>query len=482
MALLDSLTGGKNSAATDAQDRALQQLLAVQTPTQQQLTLPELQQYALAQNMTPAQMQAFLQQSNAFNAPVDQTGTAAQVAAINQLAQVANAGAAGSPTQQAQVEQINQDAARNLAGQRGAIDQQAAARGVPVGLLQAALQSQQAGQGLQDAHMAALQAQGQNYQQALAAMASGAGAGQALQGQQNTQANAIAQAQNAMQQFNAANQQNAAQTNAANQQQANLTNAAMANQVSSANTGLANQRTQYNTSVPQQVFENQLQKATGTANQENSLANTLTSQGQQNAGLFGGLLGAGATVIGGMYGGPAGAAAGKTAADAVTKAHGGIIEPTYAKGGVIQPYARGGPVVDPDDLLRRLAVLRGAGPQGPGDPMQNGPLPMRRGGMVPGEAKVPGDSLKNDTVLAKLSPGELVVPRTQVPQVATMMAQRQPPMMPPRQAPLMPPRPMPAPMLPRPMPAPMPPPAPGNHPQDVATLLAAMRHLRGAAA
>lgn len=417
MGMLDFITGGKNSASEDAQRRAIEALEAIQVPTAQTLSLPELQQYALSQNMSPAQMQAFLQESNAFNTPVDQTGTAAQVAAINQLAGVANAGAEGSPTQRAQVEQINQDAARNLAGQRGAIEQAAASRGVPVGLLQAALSSQQAGQGLQDAHMAALQAQGQNYQQALAAMAQGGALGGQLQGQQNAQANTIAQAQNAMQQFNAANQQNASQTNAANQQQANLYNTQAGNQVGQANTGLANQRTMYNTQLPQQVFNNQMSKATGVANQYNNLSNTLGGQGQQEAGLFSGLLGTGATIVGGMYGGPAGAMAGKTAADEITKkAYGGMIRPK-PKGEVIQPYAKGG-VCMPD------------------------------GGMVPGQPRVPGDSYENDTVDAKLSPGELVVPRTQVPNVIGMLAERQ---------------------------------APQIHPQDVATLLMAMRQLRGAA-
>jgi hypothetical protein len=36
-----------------------------------------------------------------------------------------------------------------------------------------------------------------------------------------------------------------------------------------------------------------------------------------------------------------------------------------------------------------------------------------QGGKIPGAATVPGDSLKNDTVSAMLSPGEIVVPRTQ---------------------------------------------------------------------
>lgn len=39
---------------------------------------------------------------------------------------------------------------------------------------------------------------------------------------------------------------------------------------------------------------------------------------------------------------------------------------------------------------------------------------FKPGGPVPGKAKVAGDSLKNDTVNAKLSPGEIVLPRTVV--------------------------------------------------------------------
>lgn len=37
---------------------------------------------------------------------------------------------------------------------------------------------------------------------------------------------------------------------------------------------------------------------------------------------------------------------------------------------------------------------------------------LKSGGNVPGKAKVSGDSLKNDTVNAKLSPGEIVIPRS----------------------------------------------------------------------
>ena len=39
-------------------------------------------------------------------------------------------------------------------------------------------------------------------------------------------------------------------------------------------------------------------------------------------------------------------------------------------------------------------------------------LSMKAGGLVPGRAAVPGDSPTNDTVAARLSPGEVVLPRT----------------------------------------------------------------------
>jgi hypothetical protein len=375
MSLLDSLTGGKSSDATDAEKAALAALQSVATPTAAQLSLPELEKYAVSQNMTPAQTTAFLQQTNALNAPVAQTGQQAQIAAINQLANVANPGAAGNATEQAQQSQIQQDMGRTLAGQRGAIDQQAQARGVPPGLLQAALAQQNAGQGAQSANQAALQAQSGNYQTALNAMAQGGNLGQGLQGQQNTQANQVAGAQNAMQQFNAANQQQAGQFNASNQQQANQYNTGMANQVGQQNTGLANQRTEYNAQVPQTVFTDQMQKATGVAGANQNMAQNDLGQGNQLMGLYGAGLGAAGNMIA-----PVG-----TKATPVTAAY----------GGPIGDYKSGGP--------------------------------------VPGHPRVPGDNPINDTVHAKLSPGEFVVPNSVT----------------------------------------------QNHPEDVAALLAAMQHLRG---
>ena len=431
MSLLDTLTGGASGESSADEQAALAALQGVSAPTAEALDLPALQQYALAQNMTPAQTQAFLQANNALaDEDTDQTGTQAQIAALNQLANTADQGAAGDATEQAQEAQVQQQMGETLAGQRGAIDQQAQARGVAPGLLQAALSQQNAGQDLQNANQTALQNQSNNYQTALQALANEGTAGSNLQGQQNTQANTVAAAQNAMQQFNAANQQNAANTNAANQQQANLTNTNNANAVSQANTGLANQRTQYNAQVPQTVFSDQMQKATGVAGANQNAAQNATNQGQQTAGIYSGLLGAGASALAPTAAGALGpgGAAGIPAASGAGDANLASMAATAFAHGGIAGYCGGG-------------------------------MPMKDGGMIPGHAKVPGDSKMNDTVPIRVSPGEAVIPRSQVQQnpmdVMRLLSGR-PASVPQQGEPL-----------------------PGHHPQDVAALLAAMKNLRG---
>jgi hypothetical protein len=113
----------------------------------------------------------------------------------------------------------------------------------------------------------------------------------------------------------------------------------------------------------------------------NAYGQTLGGIGQQNAnqvnlagaqaGLEGQRAGATASIAGGLLGG-AGAALG------LKKAHGGII-PSIS------------------------------GPQSQaGQHFHN----MKSGGNVPGQAKVAGDSLKNDNQPAMLSPGEIVIPRS----------------------------------------------------------------------
>lgn len=373
MSLLDTFTGGKSDEASDALKRAEAYYSGVQTPTAQDLKLPELQKYVEMGIITPAQAQAYLQQSNAYSdMNVDQTGTDAQIQALNQLSQVAEAGGRGTPQAQAGIDNAINQMNTSVGGQRGAIEQAMAARGTPTALIQAALANQAVGQDAQQAHMDAINSQSNAYQQALDAMSKGGALGGQLQGQQNAQANTVAGAQNAMQQFNAQNQQNVSEANANRAQDASTMNLANKQQVANNNVGLSNARTQYNANVPQQVFNNAMQKASGQAGAATNYGNLEQKQGQQNAGITSGLINLGSSFI---------------------------PKPTSVANQNQQQYAHGG-IVDHNHSVC----------------MAHGGICMAEGGQVPGEANMQGDSFMNDTVHAELSPGEAVIPRSSVAQ------------------------------------------------------------------
>jgi hypothetical protein len=132
-------------------------------------------------------------------------------------------------------------------------------------------------------------------------------------------------------------------------------------------------------------YLNSLRSAQNGANQ-NALAGQQQSNGLGGALLsgIGGALGPVGGMIGSMFGG-GGSGSGASAGDAmqmpmetINAAHGGVIPKL-------------------------------SGPQsGIGQKMRN----MKSGGHVPGQASVSGDSAKNDTVPAMLSPGEVVIPRS----------------------------------------------------------------------
>ncbi len=411
----DWLTGGRDQQAEQALNNAMAEYGNIKAPTQQELSLPELQMYVNAGLMTPAQAQAYLQQSNAFsNENIDQSGTAAMQQALGQLSSIADAGPMGTPTQQAQSAQTIQGMNNAVQGQRGAIEQAMQAKGTPAALVQAALQNQYAGQDAQQAYHNSLDQQSAAYQQALQALSAKGQLGGQLQGQQNTQANTVAQAQNAMQQFNAANQQNSAEANAARQQQAGAYNTQNAQSIGNANIQNKNARTQYNTQQRQTAFDDAMQRAAGIAGVANSQASNYQLMGQQAAGVAGGLMNfmapqpftgqsAGSTMAGGGAGGGGGAGAAAPAANFAGSAMGG-------GGGA----AAGG--LGAEDSMIMFAAGGGMVPSKHEYCYHDGGICMEGGGKVPGRAEMQGDSLQNDTVHARLSPGEAVIPRSVVAQ------------------------------------------------------------------
>jgi len=125
--------------------------------------------------------------------------------------------------------------------------------------------------------------------------------------------------------------------------------------------------------------------------QQQTLQGANTAYSQQQAEMAKGVMGMAGSAIGGLAQG-AGAAL-------VGAAHGGEIEPNFADGGMVQPR----PSIIQSYIQKMNPMMAKGGDVGES---------LKSGGNVPGDASVQGDSLKNDTVHAMLSPGEIVIPRS----------------------------------------------------------------------
>lgn len=358
MGLLDLITGGSNRKAEDDLANILAQIQGIRTPSAEELQLSPLAQYTSTGELTPAMMEAAQAGPSAYD--LEKLSTVPMSTMQEVLARQREIAASNgmTPQEQAGIARAEESANRNTAGQRGAIAQDFAGRGIPQSLISAALQNASAGQNAQQMHMDALNAQAGAANNGLTAMSNAGNLAGQMYGQEAGQANTIAAAQNALNQFNATNTQASNMANQANKQAANIYGTENRQGISNENVaGQHEVQKQNQIYAPQQSASLALQKANALSGVGRSQADQHTAQGQQEAAMFGGLLGAGATL---------GSSAIKTG---------------RAQGGEI-----------PEPLL----------------PAEN----FVAGGAVSGIPRVPGDDYRNDTVAANLSPGEFVVPRT----------------------------------------------------------------------
>ena len=401
-----------DSSDTAAQDYLKQALAAYQTaavPTIASETVGNLPMESVQGTVNPAAIQVATQAPSAYNnISLDPATRAAQMNALGQYTNIANAGGL-DPAAKLALQQTIDAANAQSQGAQGAIMRSAQAEGQGGGdfaLTQRAIGAQGASntaatQGLETAAMAEA-----NREAALNQMAN---IGGGINASDYGQAAAKAAAQNTI---NATNQ---GATNAANT--GNVTNAINAGEfntntaqgVNAANTAAGQNRVYYNANLPQQQFNNELNKAGGIAGVSGAQANAAqTAQNQGNA-MTGALLGAAGTIGGGMLAGPAGAAigsqAGKMIGHPATSSSapiaGGNSTPTgananpanygMAKGGYTC-YADGGVAHDHAICAKLGGYIAAKTPHE--------------------KAEVPGDSPKNDKIHADLSEGELVIPRS----------------------------------------------------------------------
>lgn len=349
MGLLDLVTGGKSSDASAALNQARAAIEAIKTPTAADLQF-QIQNLVQAGVFTPEQGKTFMQNPSAFLSEIiPQTGTGAQETAISDLLSAAKEGGL-NPDEQAQLAQVLQTLNTSEKGANDAVVQRQAERGALTGgeTLAAQLGNNQAAD--VTANNAGLATAAQGYNAMLQELTSAGQLGSGLQTQENTQANTVAAATDAINKFNTTQQQEEENFNVGNTNTAQAANTQNLQNIEGTNVANANQHAKDMAETNQTAYEDALQKAAAAAGVSENIATNDTTQGGQMAELIGGAVGTGGEV----------AAAG--------------MAPKVAYGGEIHSYLDGG--------------------------------------QVGGIAKVPGDSLKNDTVKAMLSPGEIVLPRT----------------------------------------------------------------------
>jgi len=290
MGLFDSignfLSGGNQAKASNASQSATDQFNNLQLPdiSQMQLQLDQLVQQGV---LTPEQAQVYLvQQSEMNNIQTDPDLYKAQMDALSGLQDISsNEGLTAADRAQLGQIQSQEDSAER--GAREAILQNAQARGMGgsgIELLQQ-FQNQQDSATRKSQKDMDVAAMAQN--RALQALQSAGSLGGQIQQQQFGQQAQIAGANDAINKFNAQNQQSVGLVNTQAKNAAMAQNLAEKQRVSDANTALRNQQQQYNKNLNQQQFDNAYKKAGGTSQALNNQSELFQKTGESNKKMLG---------------------------------------------------------------------------------------------------------------------------------------------------------------------------------------------------
>ena len=383
--LAGSLFGGDDGVSKEALDmlkQAQARIMAIPVPTADDMKLI-LQPLVQKGVLTPDQYQTILAKPTEFlNINLDPTSREAEMGALNELQQIGKEGGMDANFRNAMNEARN-EANTQFQGQRGAILQNAAERGTLNSNLTAADQLAQASQDAYNLNSQTTQAAADAENRALQAILASGQLGGQINSQDYQQAADRAKAIDAINAYNAQNSQAQSNLNTQTNNAAQQFNLELAQNIAQYNNQNQNEAAKYNAQLPQQIFSDKLSQAGAAAGVALPTA-SLLQQGYQNKNaLQGNLVGSIGTAIG-NYGNN------QNLSNAI-KAQNSTPQYTPPQSTAYQ------------NNVNQFAANNGYNP----------PMAMfSEGGRVPGHARVPGDSPMNDTVPARLSPGEVVVPRS----------------------------------------------------------------------
>ncbi len=288
-----ALFGG---GGADSQNAALQQIQNIPLPVLKEY-YPELYKQVVSLN-PELETAVTLGPSAMEGVSTDPMLRQAQMKALMKLQEVGDAG--GRDAQfLADSNRLQSDVNTNLQGNLGAIQQNMALRGMSGGggeLVAKQMQAQNASNRQAQLEMD-LNAQAQK--RALEAIMNAGQLGGQMQQQDFNQQSQIAQAKDVINKFNTVNSQDVNMRNTGIKNNAKQWNATNTQNTANQNTQLDNDAKKYNLNLPQQNFANRVTKATGVANQFNSIARTEDAERDRNANFLGGLIGAGAMAYSG---------------------------------------------------------------------------------------------------------------------------------------------------------------------------------------
>lgn len=300
-----AIIGGINASsqadqATKAREEALKQYLNLNVPDPDKQKLI-LQQYQMTGKLDPEMEAAIAQGTSAQDKiALDPSTRAAQMSALSQLTDItANQGM--DAQEKNQIQQALNQVNANTRGQTGAILQNAAARGVGGSGASLAAELEAAQAGANNASSEAMNAQAQASQRALAALSQQGGLAGSIHSQDYSQQLNAANANDAINQFNARNQNAVMAANTQAKNQAQAYNTQEQQNIANQNTGLSNYQQQYNSNLQQQQFNNQMGLASAKANAAGGVANQYNANANATGNMWGNIGGALATGAGAVY-------------------------------------------------------------------------------------------------------------------------------------------------------------------------------------
>lgn len=386
---------------------------------QKGLMTPELEQHI---NQTASQM---------ANVQGSQPAQNAQLQALQILQQRGQTGL--TPEDRSALNQIRQQVAADTNAKQQAIQQQFAARGEGGSGAELIGQLQAAQSGANQASTSGDQIAAIASQNALQAIGQAGTLGGQIQQQQFGEQAQKAQAQDIINQFNTQNQVQQQARNVGAQNQAQAANLGNAQSLANANTQQSNQELLRQNQAQRQQYLDTLNRAKTISDAAGGYNSQMQAAGQAASSAAAApwqAVGAGGMTIGSQVMKNSGSNNNNNS----TAYDQGVLD-SYADGGDVQPtepsfadklkayFDTRGPVqtqnVDPNLANAVSQSFKSTYSDGGGvtNPLlHQSRLPVtdyRTGGHVPGQANVQGDSPKNDTVPAMLSPGEFVVKRSQ---------------------------------------------------------------------